>query len=421
MPTSVELREERAALVSQARDLQKRAETEARELTSEESEQFDRIMADVDGLRSKIDRIEKLESAEADLDAPEPRASQPFSPEARDRRDEARAAQGDEARQKADFRHWMLTGEVREGVRPNARAVAEYRDTIVGTDSKGGYLIAPVRLTADIVKAVDNQVFMRRLARIDTVTDAKKLGIRKLSARMADADWNTEVQPVAEDTTMAFDRRDLEPFKCSKLAKVSNRTLALSTDAEGIIRDELAYAFAITQEKAFLTGNGTAKPLGVFTASASGIPTGRDVSTGNTTTAIGADNLFEVLYSINSGYLNGPSVGWIFHRDAVKQVRKLKTTDNQYLWQPGLQQGQPDSLLGYPVYMSEYAPNTFTTGLYVGLFGNFAYYRIAQLNVMFLQRLVELYAATDEVGFIGRMWADGAPLLDAAFARVKLA
>ena len=71
--------------------------------------------------------------------------------------------------------------------------------------------------------------------------------------------------------------------------------------------------------------------------------------------------------------------------------------------------------------MSEYAPNTFTTGLYVGLLGDFSHYWIADALEMTVQRLVELYAGTNQTGFIGRLETDGAPVLEEAFARVKLA
>ncbi|QDV34024.1 phage major capsid protein [Tautonia plasticadhaerens] len=425
MPTSVELREERAGLVKQARDLQAAADAEGRDLSAEETEQFDRVMADVDAMRSQVDRMEKLEAVESDLDRPVERQAEGIDSERREHRRGEQRAEAREAEERAAFAHFLRTGEVRQSLRAgeerHAGLMAEVRDTIIGTDAKGGYLITPTRVTQQLVKVVDDMVFMRRLATVHTVNDAKKLGIRTLPTHMADASWTTEVAAVTEDTTMAFGRRDLEPYLLSKLSKVSLRTLALSSDAESIVRQELGYKFGLTQEKAFLTADGSSKPLGVFTASASGISTGRDVAGSNTTTAIVADTLFDVVYAVNPGYLVGDKVGWIFHRDAVKAIRKLKDSDNQYLWQPGLQAGQPDQLLRFPVYQSEHAPNTFTAGLYVGLFGNFSYYHIAEVNAFAIQRLTELYAATNEVGFIGRIWVDGAPVLESAFARMKLA
>jgi HK97 family phage major capsid protein len=86
-----------------------------------------------------------------------------------------------------------------------------------------------------------------------------------------------------------------------------------------------------------------------------------------------------------------------------------------------VREGEPDTILGRPLMISEYAPNTFTTGLYVGMFGDFSNYWIADLLDMQIQVLTELYAETNQDGFIGRYEGDGMPVLEEAFARVKLA
>jgi len=188
---------------------------------------------------------------------------------------------------------------------------------------------------------------------------------------------------------------------------------------ETIVRDRLAYKFGVTEEKSFLLGTGASQPLGIFTASANGIPTTRDVSSGNTTTSIGFDGLISAKFSLKSQYL--AKARWLFHRDAVAQISKLKDTANQYLWQPSQKEGTPDMIHGVPVFMSEYVPNTFTTALYVGMIADFSNYWIADAIDMQVQRLLELYAETNQVGFIGRKETDGMPVLGEAFARVKLA
>ena len=180
----------------------------------------------------------------------------------------------------------------------------------------------------------------------------------------------------------------------------------------------MAYKFGVTQEKAYFTGDGNKKPLGLFVASASGIPTSRDYATGNSSSAIVADNLIGQKYNLKQGYRD--RARWLFHRDAVSMISKLKGSDNNYLWQPGLVAGQPDRLLNLPVAESEYVPNTFTTGQYVGLLGDFSYYWILDNLQITIQRLVELYAETNQTGFIGRYQGDGAPVLAEAFTRVKL-
>ena len=106
-------------------------------------------------------------------------------------------------------------------------------------------------------------------------------------------------------------------------------------------------------------------------------------------------------------------------RDGVSKIAKLKDTTNNYLWQPSKKEAEPDMLLGLPVYQSEYVPNTFTTGLYVGMLADFSYYWIADAMDVQLQRLVELYAETNQTGFIGRKETDGMPVLAEAFARLK--
>lgn len=420
---SVELREQRNGIVVEARAKFEAAEAREGGATAADEAEFDRAMDGAEKLLAQAKRYERLESVEDELDRPGERRSAPIdgiNPRGGDGASESRKV-------KADYRRFLTHGEIRENLRADQnRLSAELRDSIAGTDAKGGYLVAPVSVTEELVKAIDDEVFIRKLATVRKVKDAKKLGVRKMSTRMGDANWTTEVQAVTEDTTAAFGRRDLEPNLLSKLAKVSMRLLSISTDAEQVVNDELVYKFGITQEKAFLTGDGSAKPLGAFTADANGISTGRDVSTGNTTTAITADNLIEVKYSIKQSYLKDKSASWIFHRDAVKRIRKLKVSssggnDLEYLWQPGLTEGAPDRILDIPYAMSEYAPNTFTTGLYVGILGCWRFYQIAEVDQLVIQRLTELYAGTNEIGFIGRIWVDGAPILEEAFARVKLA
>ncbi len=145
------------------------------------------------------------------------------------------------------------------------------------------------------------------------------------------------------------------------------------------------------------------------------------MSAGNTSTAIGADNLRNVKYSLKSQYLAQPSLRWLFHRDALKQISKLKDGMGQYLWTDGITNGDPDSILGIPVAMSEFAPATFTTGLYVGLLGAFEFYWIADSLEMDMLVLVEKYANTNQIGYIVRRKTDGMPQIAEAFSRVTLA
>jgi HK97 family phage major capsid protein len=441
MKTCVEIREERATLIHEARATWTAAEAREGGATAEDRTAFDTAMDAADTMLARAKRLERLDAAEADLDKPAERRGKPIEEERREREGRVRDAETAEGktRKLMAYRHWLRCGEVREDLRPEQRAAsemvsgldAETRDTIIATASQGGYLVTPVQISDDIVAQMDNLVFVRELCRasgsITTVTSAQKLGIRQKTVRLNAADWTTEIGTVTADSNLAFGRRDLEPQQLTKLALVSIRTLMLSKDAEKEVNDDLAYQFSVAQENGFLNGSGSAQALGVFTPSASGIPTTQDV-TAASATVIAGDDLINVKFSLKQMYLKGPSVSWILHRNIVKSIRKIKVSstggtagDQQYVWTPGLTEGAPDRVLDIPYGISEYAPSVQTTGLYTAVLGNFRYYRIAELPQIMIQRLVELYAATGEVGFMGRHFVDGSPVLGEAFARLKMA
>jgi len=405
------LLEERANVWEKAKELVDRAEAENRDFTAEEQVQYDKMFDEMDSLAKRAKRLEEQEKEERELDKP---VNNPIFKATLGEKDD-RAAKVMDA-----FRSYIMTG----AIKPELRDLQVLSGETPADATWGGYMVPPQQFIAELIKALDNAVFMRRIARVFRVTTSDSLGAPVLDTDMSDAAWTTEVQDLTGtgllDTAMRFDKRELKPQQLAKSIKVSMKLLRVSAIPVGaLVRDRLVYKFATAMENGFLNGTGTGEPLGVFCQSASGISANRDFSTGNTTTAISADNLIEVKYALKAQYRNGAQ--WIFHRDAIKQIAKLKDGEEQYLWRQGLAAGAPDTILNLPVNESEYAPSTFTTGEYVGILGNFQFYWIAELFGMEIQRLSELFAATSQVGFIGRMWADGAPVLEEAFARVKLA
>lgn len=415
-----ELRVQRAKLVADARAILNTAETAKREPSAEERGQFDTMMADCDKLAGDIERLERLETEERTLAESQGRRTEPGQPGRRPD-GELRGApveQKSDARPRDTAEYRAAYGKyVQHG--PRGLSDAEYRALSAENDIQGGYLIAPQQTVNQLVKFVDNLVVVRQLATKFTVSGAESLGCPSLDADPADADWTSEIATGSEDSSMAFGKRELHPRPLAKRLKVSRKLLSRMPGAEGMVTSRLAYKFGVSEEKAFMTGKGSNGPLGVFTADANGISTGRDVSTDNTTTAFTADGLYNAYYSLKQPYQASPSLAWIFHRDAVKMLAKLKDGEGRYLWQAALAAGG-DTLMGKRVVMSEYAPNTFTTGLYVGIVGDFSNYWIADADTFSIQRLVELYAETNQVGLIGRKETDGMPVLEEAFARVKL-
>jgi HK97 family phage major capsid protein len=428
-----EINQKRGELWKEARETNDKAKAEKREMTAIESERFDKIMEEVDGLDEQRDALLKSDKRNkflADQGKSEGRKSEPDNGnEGSKKKDEVRTltwGENYESKREIKLSGPYATDEYRAAhakwlaYGSQALSIEEYRALQADSDTVGGYITNPVQMVADLIKFVDNMVFVRQKCTVFSVPTAQSLGAPSLDTDMSAPDWTAEILTGSEDSSIAFGRRELNPHPLAKLIKVSNTLLRKAImGPEALVRDRLGYQVAITLENAYLNGTGSNQPLGLFTASNNGVSTARDVSTGNSTTAIAADNLFEVKYSLKQQHQEQGE--WIFHRSAVKAIRKLKDGNGQYLWAPGLIASQPNTLLDRPVNMSEYAPSTFTTGLYVGLFGNLKYYWIADALSLQIQRLVELYAATNQTGFIGRVETDGAPVLDEAFARVKLA
>lgn len=408
------LREKRGKIVAEMRALLDKATAEKREPTAEEAATHDRLYGEQEQLRAAIaaeERQLELDREMAERAAADPK-SEPGADPKPPKEERRRGPRGSPAYNVA-FRKF-LAGGVSSLNADEARALQ------VDSDTAGGYTVAPEQFVERLIQAVDDLVFIRRLGTTWTVTQAEALGVPTLDADPADSDWTTELATGNEDSTMKFGKRELRPHPLAKRIKVSKKLLRASVmPIESIVIERLAYKFGISEEKAFLTGSGAGQPLGVFTASADGIPTTRDVSTGNTTTSITFDGLIEAKYTLKGNYWRAAQ--WLFHRDAMKQIAKLKDGDGQYLWRMSVREGEPDTVLGLPVNVSEYAPNTFTTGLYVGLLGDFSNYWIVDALNMQVQRLVELYAESNQDGFIGRAEVDGAPVLAEAFVRVKLA
>jgi HK97 family phage major capsid protein len=399
-----DLLQKRAKIVADLRGMWDKADVEKRGLNTEEVSQEDSLNKELDQVEKRIETEERLQKYEKET---------PESEETRGKE----TAQSKAAKPRATEEYRDAFGAyLRRGL--SGLAPHEVRALSAGNLAEGGALIPSEQFVNDLIKAVMDPMVVFDSATKQLLEKAVSLGCPTLDADPADADWTSELGTGSEDSTMAFGKRVLEPKPLAKRIKVSNKLLQNAVvGAEAVVLERLAYKVRVAAEKAFMTGNGATQPLGLFTAHASGISSSRDVVTGSATDYT-FDGLIDVQMSVKPQYR--AKAKWLFHRDGVKKVRKLKDTTNQYLWQPSNQVGVPATLLGNAVNESEYVPNTFTTGLYVGMYGDLSMYWIAIALEMVLQRLVELYAETNQVGFIIRAEMDGMPVLEEAFARIKL-
>ena len=316
--TLKEMRAARAKMIADARALLDTANTEKRSMTDEESTSYDNLFSDADALRSNIEREERQREVEREL------------AEGLEEDEERHAAAGGdrgEARGRTDsllasFRSWLTDGGAGE-------VVQEFRDLSAGVNTEGGYMVTPEIFVNQLLKAMDDAVVIRAMANVIPMGNGASIGIPSLDADPSDADWTTELATGSNDAAMQFGKRVMQPNPMAKRIKVSQQLLRQSAlPAEAIVLQRLAYKFGITQEKAYMIGDGALKPLGLFTASNDGIPTARDVATDNTATAVTGNGLINAKYSLKAGYWQGAN--WLFHRDVVKEIAKLKGADAKY-------------------------------------------------------------------------------------------
>jgi len=396
-----EMLEKRNRAVTEARSLADKADTEKRSLTDDEKRQVDAHLKEAGDLRESIDRETKMNEEE--------RAAASLSLQTTEEQ-RGKAPDKDAELRTVAFRKMILNGA-------QSLSFEESRSLMANNEVQGGFLNAPQDFTASLIAKVKDAVFLRGLATSFTTTSAEGMGWPSLDADLDDFEWSDEIKEAPEDEALRFGKRELKPHPVKKLIKVSDKFLRTAAiNPESIVMDRAAYKRGVTEEKAFLTGTGNKQPLGVFTASAQGINTDRDVVSG-AATGFTADGLKLIKYSLKAQYMT--KAQWLFHRDGVAKIATLKDGNGQYIFEMAEALGAMDILMGRPLNMSEFAPNTFTTGQYVGMFGDFSWYYIADSLNLRIKRLNELYARTGQVGFIFDSETDGMPVLSEAFARIK--
>ena len=413
------LREDRHKFVVDGRAILDKAEDEKRTMTAEERGEYDKLFKAAESKRAEIEDGERRNDQER-VEAEE---------ELRQKDEEAKRNKDSEEEKTtllAPANDRMAFSREKVYERAFAKAICgrsmddeEIRALTAGTGTEGGYLYASQVFSEQIIANVTDATIFRQMGVTTfSLPTADSMGNPTLTNRMSDAAWTSELGIPSRDTSLKFGKRALTPHPLAKEIPVSKVLIRKSPQALEIVRSELARVVAEAQENAFMTGDGSQKPLGIFTASADGISTGRDVSSGNTATQIKFDGLKAAKYSIKQVYWG--ALQWMFHRNGMERIAKLKDGEGRYLLQDSVVLGEPDRILGFPVRLSEFVPSTFTASQYVGIIGDFSNYWIVDSLAMEIARLEELLARQNQDLFIIRSETDGAPVREEAFARVKL-
>ena len=365
-------------------------------LSAEDTATYEKMEADVVNLGKEIDRLERqavldLELAKPTTTAITNRPSPNQEPEKTGRASsEYQAAFWKSMRSKTSF-------EVQNALQ-------------IGTDSEGGYLV-PSEFERTLVQALEEQNIFRQLARVITTAS----GDRKIPvvASKGTASWVEEEGTIPESDD-AFGQVSIGVYKLATVIKISEELLNDSIfNLEQYIARAFARRIGTKEEEAFFTGDGSGKPTGILAASGGA---GLGV-TAAATSAITFDEIMDLYYSLKSPYRR--NAVFITNDATVKAIRKLKDGNGQYLWQPAVTVGEPDTLFGRPVRTSSYVP-TIASGAKVLAFGDFSYYWVADRQGRSFQRLNELYAVTGQVGFKATQRVDGKLILAEAIKVLQM-
>ena len=254
------------------------------------------------------------------------------------------------------------------------------------------------RLMAHLIETAS---LLRGGATVLNTSSGESLQIPKTTAHgtgalVAEAGSLAEADPVFGQTTLGA-------FKYGVMIQVSRELVDdTGVDLEGYLSMQAGRAIGNAFGTHLITGDGSAKPRGITIDTTLGVTGGTGV-----VGAFTADNLIDLHYAVIEPYRRSSACMWLMRDATLGAVRKLKDTTNQYLWQPGLQAGAPDLLLGKPILTD---PNVATTALSAKsvVFGDLSQYFVRLAGGFRFERSDDFAFGNDLVSFRALVRGDGA-------------
>tara|TARA_R100000808_G_scaffold7070_1_gene20822 strand:- start:29243 stop:30472 length:1230 start_codon:yes stop_codon:yes gene_type:complete len=404
------LQEERMVAITKAREILDAADEEKRSLTSEERELYDSFDGEIDRIDGEIQEVmgdarrrNKLASQEERADEGEPRSVPAEQPTKLFGDDDTEQRSGTASREYNDA-WWKAMRHTRSSLE-----ASEFRALQVGTNSEGGYLVPDEFFSNELTQALEEANVMRQLCRV-IQTNSGTLEIPVVSGHGAAA-WTAE-EAAFSDADETFSQVTLASYKAGSILKVSDELLRDSAfDLSAYLAQEMGRRLGRLEEAAFVNGDGSSKPTGAVQGSTAG-------KTAASNSAITADEVIDLFHALGRQYRQ--SATFLMKDSTLAAIRKLKDGDSQYLWQPGLQAGEPGQILGRPVQTSDSVP-AIAADAKVILFGDFSYYWVADREAPSVKRLEDLYAANGQVGFRIHKRVDGKVILAEAIQHLVMA
>ena len=394
--TITEMREKRNKLVGMMDTFLDTHTTDKGTLSAEDDKTYKDMETEVAQLTDSIHRMERREEIEAELSKPtsKPLTGKPMK------------ADGDKAvktdRASDEYKKALL-----QAMRTNFRQISNVLQE--GIDPQGGYLV-PDEYDKRLIDILTEENVMRTLGTNITTSGEHKINI---AATKPAAAWIEEGGTLTfGDAT--FDQIILDAHKLHVAIKVTEELLYDNAfNLENYILTQFGKALSNAEEDAFINGTGIGQPLGIL-AETGGAQVG---VTSASSTKVTADEIINLVYSLKRPYRK--NAVFLANDVCVAELRKLKDNNGQYLWQPSLQAGEPDRVLGYKVYTSPYFPVPTAGGTAVA-FGDFSYYNIGDRGTRSFAELKELFAGNGMIGFVAKERVDGKLVLPEAIKLLQM-
>ena len=389
--TIIELRAKRATAWEAAKAFAESHTTANGTLSAEDNATYEKMEQEIADLGREIQRRERQDALDAELNKP---VNQPITNNPANAEKPKSGRASDEY--KEDF------GRHLRGKKPLHNVLSE------SVDADGGYLV-PEEFENQIVRGIDETNIIRSIAKVITTAHDRKIPV---AVGHSVATW-TEENAAFTESNPSFGQKQIDAVKLTDLIRVSTELLQDSAfNVEDYIIREFSYAFGVAEEQAFCVGTGTNQPTGIFTEN------GGEVGfTTSSATVITIDDVISLIYSLKAPYRK--NAVFLMNDATVGLIRKLKDGNGAYLWQPSVQAGQPDKILGFDVYTTPFAPAIAGGALPIA-FGDFQNYWIGDRGGKTVQRLNELYATNGQVGYVATERVDGKVILPEAIKLLKM-
>jgi len=376
---NIELRGQRAELIKGATNIVENAQKEGRSLNAEEKSKFDAMEADARSIKEQIDIIERTAEMKKELAAnAEVREAAP------------------KATRKGAFEKYLRNGM--GALNSNERSMmAELRGTstqIAGTDSLGGFLV-PQDFSNELDMATLFTGEVERLAKKLNTAGGALLDYPTINDTATDAGLTAEAAAVTVQD-MTFANAQLSAYNYASQVRVSMQLLQDNAfDLNAFLAEAMGERIARATNAAFTTGTGSSQPQGIITGATLG-------NTAASATAIAADDILDLIHSIDPSYRNKPTFGLMANDSVISVIRSLGlgSANDFPIFIPSMTAGEPDKLFGFNLYYNNDMASAITTGQKTLLAADFSKFVVRSAGGVQMVRLNERYMDELEVGFV---------------------